>query len=40
VLISKEDWASLEETAHFLRSLANAARLTEAMARARRGEAV
>lgn len=40
VLVSKEDWDSMEETAYLLRSPANAARLTEAMAQARRGETV
>ena len=40
VLVSKEDWDALEETAYLLRSPANAAWLTEAMAQARRGEAV
>lgn len=39
VLVAKEDWDSMEETAYLLRSPANAARLTEAMAQARRGEA-
>lgn len=38
VLVSKEDWDALEETAYLLRSPANAARLAEAMAQARRGE--
>jgi antitoxin YefM len=38
VLVAKEDWDSMEETAYLLRSPANAARLTEAMAQARRGE--
>lgn len=40
VLVSKEDWDSLEETAYLLRSPANAARLAEAMVQAQRGEAV
>lgn len=40
VLVSKEDWDSMEETAYLLRSPANAARLAEAMAQANRGEAV
>jgi antitoxin YefM len=40
VLVSKEDWDSLEETAYLLRSPVNAARLAEAMAQAQRGEAV
>lgn len=40
MLVSKEDWDSMEETAYLLRSPANAARLAEAMAQAQRGEAV
>jgi antitoxin YefM len=40
VLVSKEDWDSMEETAYLLRSPANAARLAEALEQARRGEAV
>jgi antitoxin YefM len=40
VLVATEDWESMEETAYLLRSPANAARLTEAMAQARRGETV
>jgi len=39
VLVSKEDWDSMEETAYLLRSPANAARLAEALEQARRGEA-
>ncbi|HVX43277.1 MAG TPA: type II toxin-antitoxin system prevent-host-death family antitoxin [Mycobacteriales bacterium] len=40
VLVSKEDWDSMEETAYLLRSPANAARLAEAMSQAGRGKAV
>lgn len=40
MLVSKEDWDSLEATAYLLRSPANAARLAEAMAQAQRGEVV
>ena len=40
VLVSKEDWDSMEETAYLLRSPANAARLAEAMTQANRGEAM
>jgi antitoxin YefM len=40
VLVAKEDWDSMEETAYLLRSPANATRLAEAMAQAHRGEAV
>jgi antitoxin YefM len=40
VLVSKEDWDSMEETAYLLRSPANAARLAEAMSQAQHGEAV
>lgn len=39
VLVSKEDWDSMEETAYLLRSPANAARLAESLEQARRGEA-
>ncbi len=39
VLVAKEDWDSMEETAYLLRSPANAVRLAEAMAQANRGEA-
>lgn len=39
VLVSKEDWDSMEETAYLLRSPANAARLAEAIAQLERGEA-
>ena len=38
VLVSKEDWDALEETAYLLRSPANAARLSAAMERVRKGE--
>lgn len=38
VLISKEDYEALEETAHLLRSPANARRLMESLAQARAGE--
>lgn len=38
MLVSKEDWDALEETAYLLRSPANAARLAGAMERARRGK--
>ncbi|QVQ53175.1 type II toxin-antitoxin system prevent-host-death family antitoxin [Spiractinospora alimapuensis] len=38
VLISKEDYEALEETAHLLRSPANARRLLESLAQARRDE--
>ncbi len=40
VLVSKEDWESMEETAYLLRSPLNAARLSEAMDQVKRGEAV
>ncbi len=39
VLVSKEDWDALEETAYLLRSPANAAWLAEGMEEYRRGEA-
>jgi antitoxin YefM len=39
MLVSKEDWDSMEETAYLLRSPANAARLARAMEQAKRGEA-
>lgn len=39
VLVSKEDWDSMEETAYLLRSPANAEWLTASMAEYRRGEA-
>ncbi|AYY13374.1 type II toxin-antitoxin system prevent-host-death family antitoxin [Actinobacteria bacterium YIM 96077] len=39
VLVSKEDWDSMEETAYLLRSPANAARLAEALEQAKSGEA-
>ncbi|MFN2497285.1 MAG: type II toxin-antitoxin system Phd/YefM family antitoxin [Pseudonocardiaceae bacterium] len=38
VLISQEDYAALEETAHLLRSPANARRLVESLAQALDGE--
>jgi antitoxin YefM len=38
VLISKDDYEALEETAHLLRSPANARRLLESLAQAQRGE--
>lgn len=38
VLISKADYDALEETAHLLRSPANALRLAESLLQARRGE--
>lgn len=38
VLISKADYDALEETAHLLRSPANAKRLIEGLAQARAGE--
>lgn len=38
MLVSKEDWDSMEETAYLLRSPANAARLAEAIAQASREE--
>jgi antitoxin YefM len=38
VLVSKEDWDSIEETAYLLRNPANAAWLTEGLDQARRGE--
>ena len=38
VLISQEDYDALEETAHLLRSPANARRLLESLAQARGGE--
>jgi antitoxin YefM len=38
VLISRADFEALEETAHLLRSPANARRLLESLAQARRGE--
>ncbi|WP_281288254.1 type II toxin-antitoxin system Phd/YefM family antitoxin [Haloactinospora alba] len=38
VLVSCEDYEALEETAHLLRSPANAQRLLESLAQARRGE--
>ncbi len=38
VLISRADYDALEETAHLLRSPANARRLLESLAQAQRGE--
>ncbi|MFF0909271.1 MULTISPECIES: type II toxin-antitoxin system Phd/YefM family antitoxin [Microbacterium] len=38
VLLSKDDYDSLTETAYLLRNSANAERLLEAIGRARRGE--
>lgn len=38
VLISREDYEALEETAHLLRSPANARHLLESLAQALRGE--
>jgi antitoxin YefM len=38
VLISRADFEALEETAHLLRSPANARRLLESLAQAQRGE--
>lgn len=38
VLISRADYEALEETAHLLRSPANARRLLEALTQAQRGE--
>jgi antitoxin YefM len=40
VLISAEEWESMEATLHLLRSPRNAARLFEAMAQVERGEGV
>lgn len=40
VLVSKEDWDSLQETAYLLRSPANAEWLAQGMAQVRGGEAV
>lgn len=40
MLVSKEDWDSIEETAYLLRSPANAAWLAEGLAQAQRGDAV
>ena len=40
VLVSKEDWGSMEETAYLLRSPANAAWLVAGLAEARRGEGI
>lgn len=38
VLLSRQDYEALEETAHLLRSPANAMRLLEALAQAQGGE--
>lgn len=38
VLLSREDYEALEETAHLLRSPANARRLLESLAQAQKGE--
>jgi antitoxin YefM len=38
VLISRDDYEALEETAHLMRSPANARRLAEGYEQARRGE--
>jgi len=38
VLISRDDYDALEETAHLLRSPANARRLLESLDQARRGQ--
>lgn len=38
VLISRQDYDALEETAHLLRSPANARHLLESLAQAQRGE--
>ena len=38
VLLSRDDYEALEETAHLLRSPANARRLLESQAQAQRGE--
>jgi antitoxin YefM len=40
VLISAEEWQSMEATLHLLRSPRNAARLFEAMGRADRGDGI
>jgi len=40
VLVSKEDWDSMQETAYLLRSPANAEWLAQGLAEARAGEAV
>jgi antitoxin YefM len=40
VLVSKEDWDSMEETAYLLRSPANAEWLTRSMEEFRGGEAI
>ena len=38
VLVAEEEWSSLQETAHLLRSPRNAERLLRSIERARRGE--
>ncbi|HEY8745959.1 MAG TPA: type II toxin-antitoxin system prevent-host-death family antitoxin [Chloroflexota bacterium] len=38
VLVAEEEWSSLQETAHLLRSPHNAERLLRSLERARRGE--
>jgi antitoxin YefM len=38
VLVAEEEWSSLEETAHLLRSPRNAERLLRSIERAQRGE--
>jgi antitoxin YefM len=38
VLVAEEEWSSLQETAHLLRSPRNAERLLRSLERARRGE--
>lgn len=38
ILLSRQDYEALEETAHLLRSPANARRLLESLAQAQRGE--
>lgn len=38
VLVAEDEWSSLQETAHLLRSPRNAERLLRSIARARRGE--
>lgn len=38
VLISRDDYEALEETAHLLRSPANARRLLESLSQAQRGD--
>lgn len=38
VLVAEDEWSSLQETAHLLRSPRNAERLLRSIARARRGD--